>query len=219
MSDTPADECLSPQEILARPNLSIDRQVMAMAFLFPAADRRKRGKPSPLCKACFVNRHSRALAEDVLAGRIKLDEAFQIAEKAWQDSNSIYNDAGHTPLAVLPDREDCQPVASRDWGYCRPAALRRPTPREISAMTDALDRFLNDERIDQGQEHQSPHYEFLYAPNVERHMQDCIDGKPIDVELMWEVLDCLDQFHQEASAALQHCAPEMQAMRVLGIAA
>ena len=154
MSDTPVAGCLSPPEILARPDLSIERRVMAMAFIFPEADRGRRSKHSTLWKARYILRHSPALAEDVLAERMKLDEALQIVEKAKpQDSNSIDDDddANVADRRHYPDAQQA----------CPPAAMRRPTPHEISAMTDALDRFLNDERIVEGEEHQSPHYEFL----------------------------------------------------------
>ena len=82
--------------------------------------------------------------------------------------------------------------------------MRRPTRDEIRAMTDALDQFLDDERTSQG--HRCPHHGCLYAPHIEAHMQNCIDGKPIDPELMWRVLDALDAFHRQITASPRHYA-------------
>jgi hypothetical protein len=93
-------------------------------------------------------------------------------------------------------------------------AMRRPTPEERAAMHAALDRFVEDERTLREQ-NRAPHHGFLYAPEIERHMEDCIDGKPIDPELMWCVLDALDQFHRQISASPRQYARERQGMRDL----
>ena len=71
---------------MSRRDMSAGQKAMAVALAHPALSRRGRGKKTPaiagvtkqrLSNARFVLRHSRPLAEAVLAGAIKLDAAFR----------------------------------------------------------------------------------------------------------------------------------------------
>lgn len=82
---------------LERRNLSKGQQAMAMAMIYPEAAKGGRGKTvqkpesfgrQRLSDARAVLRHSRALAEDVLADRKKLDDVLKIVEEHRRESAS-----------------------------------------------------------------------------------------------------------------------------------
>jgi hypothetical protein len=98
---------------LARRNLSKGQQAMAMALIYPDADKRGRGNKGKssgtadfsatrLKQARTVLRHSRALAEDVLAARTTFDVALAQVEEERRASLSV--DAKMAQLrAAAPD--------------------------------------------------------------------------------------------------------------------
>jgi hypothetical protein len=87
---------------LARRNLTKGQQAMALAMIYPDAEKGGRGKKSEarnleetskftyrrLNQARSVLRHSRDLAESVLKGSIPLDEALATVEELKQQANS-----------------------------------------------------------------------------------------------------------------------------------
>jgi len=103
---------------LERRNLTKGQQAMALAMIYPNPDR-GRGKKDEARKgaetasfhyrrvqeARSILRHSRALAEDVLAKRCGLDEALDVVEEARTASQSV--DAKMAELrAYAPDLAD-----------------------------------------------------------------------------------------------------------------
>jgi hypothetical protein len=112
---------------------------------------------------------------------------------------------GHRLMSAVRRHAARQPVIE---------AVRHPTPCERTAMHDALDRFVEDERALREQ-HRTVHCGTLYAPEIEAHIEACIAGQPIDPEVMWRTMDALDQYHRLAVAAPRHFAQERRTMRAL----
>ena len=89
---------------LARRNLSKGQQATALAMIYPEAGKGGRGKKSDAAKAAETSgfstrrveqarallRHSRALAEDVIANRTSLDKALAIMEEDTNLCSSLH---------------------------------------------------------------------------------------------------------------------------------
>jgi hypothetical protein len=94
------------------------------------------------------------------------------------------------------------------------ALPRRPTPDERAEMHRVLDRFVEDERRLR-EAHRTPNYGRLYDPEIVACVENCIDGRPIDPELMWFALDSFDRYHRQVDATPREYAQERRAMRAL----
>ena len=115
---------------LARRNLTKGQQAMALAMIYQEADKRGRGNKGKsaetsdfsqkrLSQARAVLRHSRALAEDVLADRKKLDQAEFVG---WWDNRVR---AAHRPGTVT----DRVTVTSRDDAEAQTGITRMQVSR------------------------------------------------------------------------------------------
>ena len=120
---------------------------MALAMIYPDPDKRGRGNKGKssetagfsatrLKQARSVLRHSRALAEDVLAKRISLDEALDAVEEARTASQSV--DAKMADLrANSPDLADLVDEERLSLDEAHAALVKR---RDAAAVAEANKR-------------------------------------------------------------------------------
>jgi len=149
---------------LLRRNITKGQQAMAFAFLYPEPGKGGRGKKSAalnsaetaefssrrLNDARSILHHSDALAHDVVAGRMRFDEALERVEKAKQQSKSVESAldrlrAADADLAAKVDEgeltlQGAQAVAAVQWAkrtggkFCRRDTYEQKKPaRERSS--------------------------------------------------------------------------------------
>jgi hypothetical protein len=83
-----------------------------------------------------------------------------------------------------------------------PPNARVPTAGEQQEMIEALDQMLLDERVLATHGH-NPTSPWLYRREIVDVMSAVVDGKPVDPDRMWHVLDMLDQHHRMAEVSDQ----------------